>query len=78
VPGGGPAGSLTGARRTGIGASSMWELGGSDMRMWLVGGVVVSGWLLLRRTCCGIRVGNWARAWSDRAMLAFLRLSSEF
>jgi hypothetical protein len=48
------------------------------MRMWLVGGVVVSGWLLLRRTRCGIRVGNWARAWSDRAMLAFLRLSSEF
>jgi hypothetical protein len=55
----------------------MLELGGSDMRMWLVGGVV-SGWLLLRRTRRGIRVGNWARAWSDRAMLTFLRLSSEF
>ena len=48
------------------------------MKSWLIGILAVAGWLLLTRSALGLRLGNLARAWSDRAMLAFLRLSSDF
>jgi hypothetical protein len=48
------------------------------MQRWFVGMLAVLGWLILTRSGVGIRIGNQVRAWSDRAMLTFLRLTSEF
>jgi hypothetical protein len=48
------------------------------MKPWMIGTFAVGGWLLLNRTSRGIRIGNQVRAWSDRAMLVFLRLTSDF
>ena len=48
------------------------------MKSWLAVGLVVLGWIALTRTELGVQIGNLVRAWSDRAMLTFLRLSSEF
>jgi hypothetical protein len=48
------------------------------MKPLAIGALIVGGWLLLGRTGLGLQLGNRARAWSDRAMLTFLRLSSEF
>ena len=36
------------------------------------------GWIVIARSPVGLRLGNEARALSDRLMLGFLRLTSEF
>jgi hypothetical protein len=50
----------------------IWLTGG------LAGGLVALGWLVLVRSRAGLRLENQLRAWSDRAMLAFLQMTSEF
>ena len=48
------------------------------MRAWFVGVALLIGWILLTRSRVGVRIGSEARSVSDRLMLAFLRVSSEF
>jgi hypothetical protein len=48
------------------------------MKPLLAGLVLVVAWLALARSPLGLRVGNEVRALSDRVMLDFLRLTSEF
>ena len=48
------------------------------MKPLLIALTVVIGWLLIARSPVGLRIGNEARALSDRVVLGILQVTSEF
>ena len=52
--------------------------GGNQVKFWLTGALVALGWLVVAQSGAARYLGNQVRGWTDRAMLTFLQLTSEF
>ena len=48
------------------------------MRLVLIAVTIGIGWLLIARSPVGLRIGNEARAFSDRVVLGILQVTSGF